>query len=154
VTWQGRPSQPNPLQQLPITLTLKLGTTEIGYGPTTTDASGVFTVPVGGLPPGNYSWRVKGPKYLANAGNVNLDGAPVIHVEMGLMRAGDCNDDNVVDMSDFNIMRATYGRGVGHPLYDERADFTGDGIVNLLDYSFLSRNFNQGGAPPLVPPRR
>ena len=38
----------------------------------TTDASGSFTVPVAGLAQGMYNWRVKGPKYLANAGTLLL----------------------------------------------------------------------------------
>src|SRR5205085_1348477 len=49
VDWQGRPAQPDPLQQLPITLTLKSGSTEINYTGLTTDASGYFTVSVDGL---------------------------------------------------------------------------------------------------------
>src|SRR3954468_17786552 len=86
VTWQGRPAQPNALQQLPITLTLKSGTTEINYPIQNTDASGFFTQVVT-LPNGSYNWRVKGPLYLANSGNVTLSGAPTTNVEMGLMRA-------------------------------------------------------------------
>src|SRR5215218_5166437 len=66
VTWQGRPDQPHPLQQLPITLTLKSGGTMVDYPVQTTDANGYFTVNVAGLS-GASSWRVKGPKYLANS---------------------------------------------------------------------------------------
>src|SRR5205823_2963885 len=64
VTWQGRAAQPNALQQLPITLTLKSGTTEVNYPVQNTDASGFFTQVIT-LPNGAYNWRVKGPKYLA-----------------------------------------------------------------------------------------
>src|SRR5207248_2680629 len=55
VTWQGRPAQPNTLQQLPITLTLTSGATEVNYPVQTTDASGFFTVPVTTLSNGTYS---------------------------------------------------------------------------------------------------
>ena len=72
VTWQGRPAQPNLLQQLPLTLTLSLGTTQTDYTSQTTDTSGYFTVTVTGLPDGLYEWRVKGPQYLANSGTVPL----------------------------------------------------------------------------------
>src|SRR5207253_7460013 len=44
VTWQGRPAQPDPLQQLPITLTLKSGAMEVNYSSRNTDANGFFTV--------------------------------------------------------------------------------------------------------------
>ena len=61
VFWQGRPAFPNPLQQLPITLTLSAGSSAFEYSGLTTDANGYFTVPVGTLPNGTYNWRTKGP---------------------------------------------------------------------------------------------
>lgn len=150
VTWQGRAAQPNVFQQLPITLTLKLGTAEMDYPVTTTDASGYFTVSVAGLNDA-YSWRVKGPKYLANAGTVTLAGTTTTQAEMGLMKAGDANNDNLVTVLDFNILKGTFGRGLGDPGYDDRADFTGDQIVNVSDFNLLKSNFGTGGAPPIAP---
>jgi hypothetical protein len=44
---------------------------------------------------------------------------------MGLMRTGDCNNDNVVGAVDFTILKATFGKALGEPGYDDRADFTG-----------------------------
>lgn len=151
VTWQGRPAQPNGLQQLPITLTLKSGGSEVNYATLNTDASGFFTVSVAGLANGTYSWRVKGPKYLANGGTVSLAGATRVNVEMGLMRAGDANNDNLVNASDFNILRGTFGRSLGEAGYDARADFTGDNVVNASDFNQLRGNFGVGGAPPSHP---
>ena len=60
VVWEGRPAQPNALQQLPVTLTLKSASTEVNFPSATTDASGFFTVSVASLPNGTYNWRVKG----------------------------------------------------------------------------------------------
>jgi hypothetical protein len=149
--WQGRPAQPNALQQMPITLTLKSGTIEVDYPAQTTDVSGYFTIPLGTLPTGTYIWRAKGPKYLANGGSVVITGDPTTGVEIGLMRAGDANDNNVVNSNDFIIMRSTFGLGPGDPGYDDRADFTGDQIVNSLDFILLRNNFGTGGAPPIGP---
>ncbi len=151
VRWQGRPPQPHALQQLPVTLTLKLGDNEVNFPPSTTDADGYFTYTMGALPAGTYSWRAMGPKYLANAGTVSLTYAPATTVEIGFMRAGDANNDNIVDTSDFAIVHASFGRAVGEPAYDDRADFTGNGVVTMLDYVLLKRNFGQWGAPPLRP---
>jgi hypothetical protein len=151
VTWQGRPAQPNTLQQLPITLTLKLGTTEVNYAAQTTDVRGSFTVPVGSLASGTYTWRVKGPKYLANAGSISLTGEAVTQVDMGLMRAGDCNNDNIVSAVDFTILRNTFGKAVGDPGYDDRADFTGDQVVTVGDFNLLRSNFGFNGAPSIRP---
>src|SRR2546430_759299 len=83
VNWESRPPQPNQLQVLPITLTLKLGTTEVNYPSQLTDQYGFFTVTLGSLPNGAYSWRgddvastLHAPNYLANSGVVDISGAP------------------------------------------------------------------------------
>ena len=160
--WQGSPPQPHSGQQLPITLTLKLGTTEVNYPVETTDASGFFTVSVESLPPGLYEWRAKGRKYMANSGAVQLDGSNrrsnvrtfkrsnvLTTVEMGIMRAGDGNNDNLVNSADFNIMRNTFGLTLGDVGYDERGDFNNDDIVNAGDFNMLRQNFGGGGSEPL-----
>ena len=151
VTWQGPPTQPNARQQQPITLTLKLGATEVNYPSQNSDASGLFTVSLGSLPAGAYEWRVKGAKYLANSGTVSLAGGSSTQVEMGLMRAGDCNNDNVINVSDFNILKNTFGKSLGDPGYDDRADFTGDHAISVTDFNLLKNNFGGSGAPPLQP---
>jgi hypothetical protein len=141
------------LQALVISLTLRLqsGGPASEYTGMTTDASGFFTVPVGALPNGVYNWRVKDPKYLANGGTVTLAGDVVNNVEMGLMRAGDANDNNVVESTDFTILKSSFGKSVGQPGYDDRADFTGDQVVNATDFTLLKNNFGTGGATPIGP---
>jgi hypothetical protein len=159
VTWEGRPPQPDPLQQLPITLTLKSGSTEVNYPAVATSAGGWFTVTVGGLAPGTYTWRVKGPGgapytnsspgFLANSGTVAVTGASYTQVEMGTMLAGDANNDNLVDIIDFNILKGTFGLPAGQPDYDTTADFNGDNIVDVLDFNLLKGNFGHSGAGAL-----
>jgi hypothetical protein len=116
VTWQGRPAQPSALQQMAVTLTLKMGNVETNYPVQLTDANGYFTVTVGGLPSGGYIWRVTGPTYLANFGSVTLAGAQVTNVEMGLMKAGDLNGDNVVNVQDFNFLKLNIGLAGSPPI--------------------------------------
>jgi hypothetical protein len=168
VTWQGRPAQPNTFQQVPITLTLKIGSLEANYPAQTTDASGYFTVSVASLPPGTYNWRVKSLRYLANSGQVVIGlkiagykskiGGPqssilnlqsVIPVEMGLMKAGDADNNNAVNVNDFNIIRNSFGKSLGEPGYDTRGDFDGNNTINILDFNLLKLNFGQSGAPPI-----
>jgi hypothetical protein len=79
---------------------------------------------------------------------VSLTGAQTTNVEMGMMRAGDCNNDNVVSVLDFNILKATFGKTQGDPGYDARADFTGDNTVNISDFKLQKGNFGQGEAQP------
>lgn len=153
VAWHGRPAQPNALQQMPVTLTLKLGTTEVDYTAQTTDSYGFFTVSLGSLVNGNYTWRVKGPKYLANLGEVTLAGAPLINVEMGTLRSGDCNNDNIVSILDLNIVKNSYGKRLGDVNYDPRADLNGDNVITTLDFTLLRTSFGLGGADPAGPSR-
>jgi hypothetical protein len=108
-------------------------------------------VSVSGLPSGSYAWRAKGPKYLANSGSIVLTGAPSVGQEMGMMRAGDASDDNLVNIADFNIVKNTFGRSQGEPGYDDRADFTGDEVINLFDFNLLKLNLGTSGAPPIGP---
>lgn len=151
VIWQGPPAQPNARQQLPVTLTLKLGGTEVNYPVQNTDATGFFTVSVNGLSSGQYNWRTKGPRYLANSGLVMLSGETIVNLEMGLMRSGDATDDNVVNSSDFIILKNSFGRSLGDLGYDGRADFNNDNVVNTQDFNLLKINFGQGGAAPINP---
>jgi subtilisin-like proprotein convertase family protein len=158
VIWEGRPAQPDALQQLPVTITLKLGTTEANYPGQTTDPSGYFTVPVSSLANGSYTWRVKGPHatmdvnttpgFLARSGVVSLAGAPVTNLEIGLVKAGDANNDNTIDVLDFNLLKQSFGLSVGSPGYDNRADFTGDQTVDVLDFNLIKTNFAQSGSGP------
>jgi hypothetical protein len=151
VTWQGPPAQPNVKQQQSVTLTLKLGAAEVNYPTQNTDSSGFFTVSVAGMPAGTYNWRVKGPKYLANAGTVGLAGASQTNAEMGLMKVGDCDNNNVINVGDFNILKNTFGKSLGQPGYDARADFNADDVVNVNDFNFQKNNFGQAGSPAIRP---
>ncbi len=163
VMWQGRPAQPNGLQQLPVTLTLKSGDVEVNYPAQNTDASGAFTVSISGLISGSYSWRVKGPQYLANSGTIALErpnvptsqrpNVPTTSVEMGLMRTADANDDNCVTVQDFNILKNSFGLSPGDPAYDARADFNGDSSVGVPDFNLLKINYGVCGPGPVYPAR-
>lgn len=151
LTWQGIP-QPDVRNVQPFTLTLKTGTTEVNYPAQNTDANGVFTLPLSGLLPGPYMWRAKGPKSLANSGQIIFPPDPcIVTLEIGIMRAGDANNDNVVTASDFSIVRGTMGKACGNPGYDGRADFNNDCVINTSDFNLVSANYGRNGAPPVRP---
>ncbi len=148
VTWQGS-TQPDPKQVQPLTLTLFMSgpvISRVDSPNLTTSASGVFTMSVSTLYPGTYQWRVKGRRSLANSGSLVLppNGSAV---EMGLMRVGDANDDNVVNAGDFNILKGQFGQS-GSNL---AADFNNDGAVGAQDFNLLKGNFGQSGSPDLCP---
>lgn len=130
---------------------MKSGATELNYPSQNTDSWGFFTVSLGTLDDGPYDYRVKGPQFLAKGGTFTKSGQAQLNVEMGLMLAGDCNNDNLVTVLDVGIIRNSLGRGVGDPGYDARGDLDGNQIVNIIDFNLMKRNFGLGGAPPLSP---
>jgi hypothetical protein len=138
---------------------LKNALTEVNYPAVTTDASGYFTVALGSLAPGSYMWRTKGPHgdlntgvtpgYLARSGNITLPNEAVTNAVFNVQRAGDANGDNVVDISDFNLLRLSFGISLGQPGYDGRADFDGNDSVDINDFNMLRLNFGSAGAAPI-----
>jgi hypothetical protein len=152
VTWQGRPTQPNTLNRLPITLTLRVGNMTVPYPNLQTDASGTFTVPVGTIYPGPYIWWIKGPRFLGTSGSGTLTGAAVTTQDIGLQPTGDVNNDNAVDVTDFSLVRAGFGRSCGDAAYDARADVNGDCTVDVSDFTLVRGNFGQAGPAQLDGP--
>jgi Dockerin type I domain len=127
-----------------------------------TDVSGVFTVPVGSLPAGTYNWRVKStqvgegptecnPGFLSTSGTIDLIGAAVTNVEMGLQGSGDSNNDDRVSIVDFVLVKLSFGQQPGQPSWDRRADFDGNGRITAIDFIQLKVNFGHSGAPPIRP---
>jgi hypothetical protein len=70
---------------------------------------------------------------------------------MGLMRAGDADNDNTGNVTDYTVLRASFRHQRCPPVCDYRSDFNGDGIFTILDFTLLKSNFGQSGAPPIVP---
>ncbi len=150
VSLQGRPTPPNPHWNVPVSVNLVRSTGSSFDYDTATDQSGYFIVTFG-LVPDNYTWRVKNPQTLANSGIVTL-AEGYNSVEMGTLREGDANNDNCVNVSDFNIRKATYGKSAGEQGYDPRGDFNSDNIVNIADFNLLKGIYGQCGAPALATP--
>lgn len=151
VLLQGRPTPPDPLWSVAVSGTLSLA----GGGPafdylTFTDPSGYYTVTTL-LAPGDYLWHIQSAQTLANGGTVSLaEGLNV--VEIGTLRTGDANGDNCVNVSDFTLLRTTYGKSVRDLGYDPRADFDDNDVVDIADFTLLRANFGQCGAAPISTP--
>jgi hypothetical protein len=109
-----------------------------------TDASGLFTNTLAGVPAGLYDWRVNGSAHLATCGTISV-GAQSASFEAGVQKAGDINNDNAVGIVDHSAVRTSFGRMCGDPLYDPRADINGDCVINSIDFSLFRRNFGLAG---------
>lgn len=148
VTWQGIAQPDSRNNGVTATLSLCVGGVPQNYN-VATDASGFFTITTG-LANGSYNWRLKGIINLANNGNLSLSGTTT-NVEMGTMRAGDANNNDVVTVVDFNIVKNTFAFGIGQPGYDDRANFNRDAVVNAVDFNLLKGSFSQAGAALACP---
>ncbi|MBK8024275.1 MAG: hypothetical protein IPK19_23295 [Chloroflexi bacterium] len=145
VPMQGRGVPPSALyvRTLSVVMTPVGGGAPVFEGTVISDVNGTFTVNL--VTPGSYRVWVKADHTLAVAQTVAL-AAGDNSIVMGLLREGDANGDNVVNIMDFSILAASFGTTSGQAGYDERADFHEDNLINIQDFSLLASNFGQSGA--------
>ena len=123
---------------------------DVTLATTAGSANGTFTV--SGIPAGTYNVIVKGAKNLAvlvpnvvvsaTSGTVGSAANPVI------LPAGDSNNDNSVDSSDFGTLIGAFNTdgSVAGSGYDPAVDFNFDGLVDSSDFGLLIGEFNNTGA--------
>src|SRR5262249_24423118 len=98
------------------------------------------------LPRRFYTLHVKGAKYLASNLTVNTAAGDVSGMT-AMLRAGDCDDNNVVDIEDLGLLARASQPASGVPLYDPQRDLNGDGEVDMDDLGLLALYFNEAGDP-------
>jgi hypothetical protein len=69
---------------------------------------------------------------------------------------GNLNGDDIIDMDDFMLFTEQWAThyGTGNTTCETtgpHADFTGDGIVTVADFTFIQINFLQSSDPPCSP---
>ncbi len=101
-----------------------------------------------GIPANRYTVHIKGAKWLAQniAFDATVSSLPNSAVTL---RAGDSNNDNSVDSSDFTALIGSYNsdKTISGSGYDPTADFNDDGSVDSTDFTLLIGNFNAAGDP-------
>lgn len=99
-----------------------------------------------GIPRGLYDVRIKGDRNLAKNVRVDMTGGNATGANV-LLFAGDANNDNRVDPTDFAIFVSAYNTDISIPGsgYDSRADFNFDGAVDPTDFSLFVSNYNTAG---------
>ena len=112
-----------------------------------TNGSGKGAYTVTGVPAGTYSVAIKGVKNLrVLIPNVVISGAsgtvPTIELP-----AGDANNDNSVDSTDFGLLIGEFNTAaIAGNGYDPAEDFNFDGSVDSTDFGLLIGEFNNVGA--------
>lgn len=108
------------------------------------DTSGFFTIT--SLNPGEYIFWVKNAHTLAESVTATIvNGANNVYV--GVLREGDTQGNNQVDLLDFSAFAAAYLSTPASPNWNANADFNGDTNVSLTDFSLLAASFGTSGDP-------
>ena len=95
-------------------------------------------------------------------GTVNPDGLSAtftglasLSIVVGLIPSsavlGDLNGDGQVDCADIAIVRNAFGKKLGQPGFDSRADTNHDNVVDIRDLSFVSRHLPPGVVCRITP---
>jgi hypothetical protein len=142
---QGRPTPPSDLQAVPLTVKLYTpgGSSPVMTYTVTATSGGNFTI--SGIVNGTYDVAVKHAQSLTNKKLGVVFSGGTTSVDFGILLLGDANNDDIVDISDFSILRSTYFRLCGQAGFDGRADFNADCIVDVSDFSLLRSNFLRSG---------
>jgi hypothetical protein len=122
---------------------------------TVADSTGAFVVD--SIPGGVFDVRVKAAQNLARQVNgvifpvatANGEAAAVVEVSLGILLAGDTDNNDVVDVVDFSLLRAAFGTTTvcagANPLTVPCADFDASGNIDVVDFSLLRSNFGRIG---------
>jgi len=135
-----RPNRPAPDSSWSVRLSITIGDTTYQV---TSDGLGSFTL--GNLTPGSHDIVIKGQHTLSNVWTAYTlaDGANT--VDFGELKEGDANNDDMVNSSDFLLLRASYFKREGDAGFVDGADFNEDGIVNSSDFILLRNSYFQRG---------
>lgn len=105
-------------------------------------ASGAFSLL--GIPAGTYTLNAASERFLAKNITVTVSGATT-NAGTILLRAGDANNDNFVDIADLLLLIAHYNQTQPNIQYLEAADFNGDSSNDIQDLLLLIANYNTQG---------
>ncbi len=117
----------------------------------TTFKNGSFAVAqASGILPGTYDISAVSPHCLTNVKSGVAITVSTTAVNLGTLLEGDANDNNIINIADFGILAATYGKISNDIGYDAQADFDRNGIINIADFGLLAANYSKS-APVVVP---
>lgn len=105
--------------------------------------NGAFSL--AGIPAGSYEVHIKGAKWLAANENADVTNGNV-NIGTVLLRTGDANNDNIVDVEDLNLFIQAFDADPTSPHWNGGwADFNCDDLVSVDDLNLLIRNFDAEG---------
>jgi hypothetical protein len=94
----------------------------------------VFNWNVNGFPEGTYTIRAEASVV---EGDTETPSCLFIDGTVKVKHPGDANGDGVLNAYDLGILAKAWGTSYGDPLFDSRADFNGDLMINQQDHDIL-----------------
>jgi hypothetical protein len=116
----------------------------------TAKSGSVAIAQANGVPPGTYDISVVSPHCLINVKRSVVIAAPSTNVNLGTLLEGNANDDAVINIQDFGLLAAAYGKQSGQSGFDARVDFDRSGTINIADFGLLAADY--GKHSPLAVP--
>ena len=117
-----------------FTFEVLTGTTVVGTGSSTSNASGNLKVPSTIVLPSSFDIRAKTQGFLTKkvtGRTASSTGA------FAFSFGGDVNGDDAVNIADYGLLKANYGVTAGN------SDFNHDGATNIADYAILKNGWGQ-----------
>ncbi len=110
-------------------------------------ASGAFDgVSLSGLETGQtYTAYLKGESQIATASSFTVKATPTNLSVLNLI-TGDVNEDNVIDNTDYNLVKGAIGASPSSSKWNPIYDFNMDNIINSWDLNIVLANIGQIGA--------
>jgi len=127
-----------------------IGTPLYTFNLTTTKNGSTAVAQANGITPGTYDISAVTPTCLINKKAGAVITAPLTAIDLGTLLEGNADDSNIVNITDFGILAASYGKSTGDSGYYANADFDCSGIVNITDFGLLAANYGKS-APVVVP---
>lgn len=110
---------------------------------TVLNPDGSFALP--DIPLKSYQVQISASNWLSST--VAIGGASGVTSVNALLRGGDANEDNSIDVLDLAALIQGFDRCNGDEDYDPAADFNCDDCVDVIDLDILIRNFDASGDP-------
>ena len=124
------------------------GATVTAVGPVTqqdtTDSAGLFNI--NDLRAGHYEVTADAAGYLPACITADLTSGQQLTLPAIVIRGGDANDDDVINIGDATLLGSHFGQDV--PPADSRADINADNHVNIQDLAILGGNYELNGCQP------
>lgn len=111
---------------------------------------GIFRgLSLAGLNPGStYTAYIKGPGQIDAASTFAMSPteSSLNNNQSITLITGELNEDNTINTADYTIAKNLYGINSSSRIWNERADFNRDGVINNLDLGYITKNFGKTGA--------